>query len=113
MSLPQPNRKQRVRLIGKRTKTAERRIRSLVRRKVSFYLTTLSIEDNQTVEEWLVMSGGWVTKVKPEGESGGILGHIKNLLKFFNGPNPQWYDPDRPVKRSYVRRKVHRGKSLK
>ena len=40
----------------------------------------------------------------------GTYGHIKNLLQFLEGSKPMWYDPDRLEKRSYVRRKVHRGK---
>ena len=49
--------------------------------------------------------------MNPEnGKYEGNQGHIKNSLKFLGGPQPLWYDPDRPEKRSYVRRSVRRGK---
>ena len=98
-----------VRFRGSRTKTAERRIRSLIRRNKSFILQTTSIEDGKTKEEWVVDSGGWVSIQYPDGRFRGFLGHIKNLLEFLKGSQPMWYDPDRPEKRKYVRRNVRRG----
>ena len=97
-------RKPHLKLIGKRTKTAERRIRSLLKRRKPFFLTTLNVEDNQTEEVWFVDSRGWVSM----NESIGLV-HIKNCLEFLGGPQPIWYDPERPVKRAYVRRSVRRG----
>ena len=95
----------------KRTKGVQKRIKSFLRRNKSFLLHTISVEDNQTEETWLVGSGGWVSRLnKSTGVYKGTYGHIKNLLQFLGGPQPMWYDPDRPEKRSYVRRKVHRGK---
>ena len=38
--------------IGSRTKTVEKRILSLLRRRKGFLLTTLSVKDNKTIEEW-------------------------------------------------------------
>ena len=97
--------------IGSRTKTVEKRIFSLLRRRKGFLLTTLSVKDNKTIEEWHVDSWGWVSVMNPEnGKYEGNQGHIKNSLKFLGGPQPLWYDPDRPEKRSYVRRSVRRGK---
>ena len=105
--------KPRLQLLGKRTQVIERRIRSLLRRSKPFYLTTLSIEDNETIEEWYIDSGGWVSR---RGELQDVqykcIGHIKNLLKFLDGNQPMWYDPERPVKRSYVRRNISRGRSI-
>ena len=69
-----------------------------------------AVEDNETLETWLVESGGWVSRLDPStGTYKGTYGHIKNLLQFLEGSKPMWYDPDRLEKRSYVRRKVHRG----
>ena len=102
--------KPKLRLLGKRTKAVESRIRNLLRRNKPFYLTTVSIEDGKTIEEWFVSSGGWVYISDPlTGIYKDALGHIKNCLLFLNGNNPIWYDPERPVKRSYVRRNVQRG----
>ena len=47
--------------IGSRTKTVEKRILSLLRRRKGFLLTTLSVKDNKTIEEWHVDSWGWVS----------------------------------------------------
>ncbi len=98
-----------VRFQGSRTKTAERRIRSLVRRNKSFTLQTTSIEDGKTEEEWFVDSWGWVSILHSDKQFSGFLGHIKNLLEFFNGSQPMWYDPNRPEKRKYVRRNIKRA----
>ena len=99
-----------LRYIGKRTKTVEKRILSLLRRRKGFLLTTLSVKDNMTTEEWHVDSWGWVYVMNSETGKTSLQGHIKNCLQFLNGSKPMWYDPDRPEKRSYVRRTVHRGK---
>ena len=48
--------------------------------------------------------------MNPETGETNLQGHIKNCLQFLKGSKPMWYDPDRPEKRSYVRRTVHRGK---
>jgi len=102
-----------LKLTGSRTKTAERRILSLINRNKSFYVDTYSIDDGKTKETWYVDGGGWASK------QGGLedvqfkpIGHIKNLLKFLDGNQPMWFDPERPVKRSYVRHKVKRGNSF-
>ena len=96
--------------LGKRTKTVERRIRSLIKRRKAFYLKTLSVEDNQTIETWYVDSGGWAYTTDPESNVyNTCIAHIANCLKFLNGSHPIWYDPERPVKRSYVRRNIKRG----
>ena len=50
----------------KRTKGAENRIKSLLRRQKSFILHTVSIEDNKTSQEWLVGTGGWVALLDEE-----------------------------------------------
>ena len=55
-----------------------------------------------------VNNRGWASLIDAEGEL--LLGHIKNLLQFLGGSQPLWYDPDRPLKRSYVRRNVNRGR---
>jgi len=94
----------------KRTKGVEKKIVSYLRRDKSFILHTVSVEDNITPQQWLVQSG-WASLLNEEkGLFNHTIGHIKNLLKFLGGPQPMWYDPDRPQKRSYVRRNVHRGK---
>jgi len=95
----------------KRTKGVRKKIQMYLRRHKSFFLHTVSVEDNETLETWLVESGGWVSRLDPStGTYKGTYGHIKNLLQFLEGSKPMWYDPDRLEKRSYVRRKVHRGK---
>ena len=100
-----------LRYIGSRTKIVEKRILSLLRRRKSFLLTTLSVKDNKTKEEWHVDSWGWVSVMNPEsGRYEDNQGHIKNSLEFLGGPKPIWYDPDRLEKRTYTRRNVHRGK---
>ena len=109
MSLINDQEKPRLRLLGKRTKVIERRIRSLLRRSKPFYLTTLSIEDNETIEEWYIDSGGWVSIQGRESGNYKTLGHIKNCLEFLDGGQPMWYDPTRSIKRGYVRRNVQRG----
>ena len=94
----------------KRTKGAEKRIKSLLRRQKSFILHTVSIVDNKTPQEWLVGTGGWVAVLDEEvNKYDRTLGHIKNLLEFLGGPQPLWYDPTRPEKRKYIRRTVKRG----
>lgn len=102
-----------LKLTGSRTKTAERKVVSLIRRNKSFYLEAYSIEDGKTKETWYVDGGGWVSK---RGELQDVqykhIGHIKNLLKFLDGNQPMWYDPERPEKRSYVRRTIKRGTSF-
>ena len=102
-----------IKLTGSRTKTAEKKIISLLRRNKAFYLDTYSIEDGKTKQTWYVDCGGWASK------QGGLedvqfkpIGHIKNLLKFLDGNQPMWYDPERPEKRSYVRRTIKRGTSF-
>lgn len=102
-----------IKLTGKRTKTAEKKVVSLLRRNKPFFIDTYSIEDGTTKEIWYIDSGGWASK------QGGLedvqfkqLGHIKNLLEFLGGSHPMWYDPERPEKRSYVRRTVKRGNSF-
>ena len=99
--------------IGSRTKTVERRILSLLRRHKSFLLTTLSVKDNRTKEEWHIDSWGWVSIMNPENNKyEGNQGHLRNSLEFLGGPQPIWYDPDRPEKRNYIRRNVKRGNSF-
>ena len=93
-------------LLGKRTKTEEKRIRSLVKRKKSFYLHTTSL-DGMEEQKWFVDGGGWAHS------SNKLLGHIKNCLEFFNGPHPLWFDDTRVVKRKYTRKTVIRGKGRK
>ena len=87
----------------KRTKGAEKRIRSFLRRKKTFLLHTVSVEDNKTKETWHVDSGGWASVTNKS------LGHLVNCLEFLGGSQPIWYDPTRLEKRSYVRRNVKRG----
>ena len=104
----------RLTLLGKRTKTIEKKIRSLVKRKKSFYLTTMSL-DNTEEQTWLVNSWGWANvSESPSGRTNihkdNKVVHIKNCLKFFGGPYPVWYDPKRTEKRIYIRRTVSRGK---
>ncbi len=68
------------------------------------------MEDNHTEEFWFVDSWGWASSRNPDTmKFDRNLGHIKNCLKFLGGPQPRWYDPERPVKRAYVRRNVKRG----
>ena len=104
--------KPRLKLTGSRTKTAERRIISLINRNNSFYVDTYSIEDGKTKETWYVDGGGWVSIQGEESGNYKHIGHIKNLLKFLDGNQPMWYDPERPEKRSYVRRTIKRGTSF-
>ena len=92
----------------KRTKSVEKKIISYLRRNKSFILHTVSVEDNKTGQQWFVDGGGWASLIDAEGEL--LLGHIKNLLQFLGGSQPLWYDLDRPLKRSYVRRNVNRGR---
>ena len=65
----------------------ERRIRNLLQRRKAFYLETLSIDDNKTLELWYIDGGGWVSK---QGELQDVqykhIGHIKNLLEFLEQP---------------------------
>ncbi len=94
----------------KRTKGAEKRIRSFLRRRKTFILHTVSVEDNKTKETWYVDSGGWASVMIPNTDKfSKSLGHIVNCLEFLGGSQPIWYDPTRPEKRSYVRRNVKRG----
>lgn len=92
----------------KRTKSVEKKIASYTRRNKSFILHTVSVEDNKTEQQWFVDGGGWASLIDAEGEI--FMGHIKNLLQFLKGSQPLWYDIDRPLKRSYVRRNVNRGR---
>jgi len=101
-------------LLGKRTKTVEKRIRSLVQRRKSFCLSTMSL-DNTEEQTWFVNGWGWAgVSESPSGRTNihkdNKVVHIKNCLKFFGGPYPVWYDPKRTEKRTYIRRTVSRGK---
>ena len=89
-------------LLGKRTKTVEKRIRSLVKRKKAFFLTTISL-DGTKEETWFVDSGNWVWV------EGKFIGHVKNCIRFFHGPHPLWLDDNRKPKRKYQKRSVSRG----
>ena len=40
--------------LGKRTKTVERRIRSLIKRRKAFYLKTLSVEELKTANTEII-----------------------------------------------------------
>ena len=88
----------------KRTKTVERRIHSYLRRNIAFVIKTSILTSEDT---WFVDSGGWVSQHESETlqGKGRLLGHIKNCLPFFEGPQPIWVE-----KRSYQRRTVKRGK---
>ena len=98
-------------LMGKRTKTVQKRIKSLVNRKRPFYLITSSLTEQQEVQTWYVDSGGWASiHESSENYSQRFLGHIKNCLEFLDGPHPLWYDPNRPIKRTRKRKNVIRTK---
>ena len=88
----------------KRTKTVEKRIQSYLRRNIAFVLKTSILTSEDT---WMVDSGGWVYQHESETlqDRGQLLGHIKNCLPFFDGPQPIWVE-----KRSYQRRSVKRGR---
>ena len=66
--------------IGSRTKTVEKRILSLLRRRKAFLLTTLSVKDNKTREEWHVDSRGWVHVMNPETDRADLQGQIRSLF---------------------------------
>ena len=89
-------------LLGTRTKTVKKRIRSLVKRKKPFYLHTVSLDGTEE-QKWFVDSGNWASN-KNE-----FLGHIKNCLEFFGGSQPLWFDETRVVKRKYIKRNRRRG----
>ena len=74
----------------KRQLTVERRIKSLVKRKKAFYLTTTSLDQDSNEEEtWYVDSGNWAHK-KDSNEYNILVGHIKNCLEFLGGRKPLW-----------------------
>jgi len=83
-----------------RTKGIEKRITSLITRHKSFYLQT-----NVTVEHsnYFVDSGGWAF-AGSDNVYNILIGHIKNVLPFLNGPLPLWQE-----RRSYQRHQVRRG----
>ena len=89
-------------LLGKRTKTVEKRIRSLVKRKRAFYVHTMSLDGTEE-QKWFVDAGNWATVDNV------FLGHIKNCLEFFGGPHPVWFDATRIVKRKYIKRNRRRA----
>ena len=88
----------------KRRKTIERRITSLVKRHIPFFVKTsiLTSEDY-----WFVDSGGWVFQHESETmqDRGELLGHVKNCFPFMGGPRPIWKER-KPLKR---RRSIKRG----
>ena len=89
----------------KRRKTIERRITSLVKRHIPFFVKTsiLTSEDY-----WFVDSGGWVFRHESEtmqDKKGELLGHVKNCFPFMGGPRPIWKER-KPLNR---RRSIKRG----
>ena len=80
----------------------EKRIRTLVKKARSFWLETNALGDDI---KYFVDNGGWVTEVGTKE----TVAHVKNVLPFFDGPNPVWGD----IKRSYVKRQVNRGQHVK
>lgn len=89
----------------KRQATVERRIKSLVRRLKPFYLT---VEDCN--ELWYIDGGNWTYKINKKTEYNLLIGHIKNILPFFQGsqriPWGDWNKPeDERIKKRRRRRK--------
>ena len=80
----------------------EKRIRILVKKARSFWLETNALGEYL---KYFVDDGGWVTEVGTKG----TIAHVKNILPFFDGPNPIWGD----IKRTYVKRQVSRGLHVK
>jgi len=80
----------------------EKRIRTLVKKARSFWLETNALGEYL---KYFVDDGGWVTEVGTKG----TIAHVKNILPFFDGPNPIWGD----IKRTYVKRQVNRGLHVK
>ena len=73
-----------------RQKTVENRIKRLVNKFKSFYLTTTSLDKGSEEEEtWYVDSGNWAHK-KDSNEYNILVGHIKNCLEFLGGRKPLW-----------------------
>ena len=66
-----------------RQATVEKRIKKLVYKKKPFYLTVT--KSDKTTEEWYVDGGNWVSAKASDGNYGGIVGHINNLLPFLKG----------------------------
>jgi len=89
----------------KRQKTVEKRIRSLMRRRRSFYLDTINFDNER--ETWFVDSFSWVTQLDPEtGIYSEYVGHLKNCLQFLGGSKGLW----EPINRSPKRvRRYRRG----
>ena len=89
----------------KRQKTVEKRIRSLMRRRRSFYLDTINFDSER--ETWFVDSFSWVTQLDPEtGIYSEYVGHLKNCLQFLGGSKGLW----EPINRSPKRvRRYRRG----
>ena len=69
-----------------RQATVEKRITRLVKRCKPFYLKVTNSDD--TIEEWFVDSGNWVSHKQEDDKYRGLVGHIKNLLPFLSGKNP-------------------------
>ena len=85
-----------------RTKGVEKRISSLVSRHKSFFLETDVLVEQA---EYFVDSGGWAfAKLLIDNKYDKLIGHVKNLLPFLDGPHPVWEQ-----KRSYQRHSVRRG----
>ena len=73
-----------------RQKTVEHRIKNLVRRYKSFYLTTTSVDDDlQEEETWYIDGGNWASKTDSNGYNI-LIGHGKNCLEFLGGRQPKW-----------------------
>jgi len=66
-----------------RQATVEKRIKRLVSRMKPFYLTVTKPDD--TVEEWFIDGGNWVSAKQADGIYRGLVGHINNLLPFIKG----------------------------
>lgn len=96
-------------LLGKRTKTVQKKIKSNLKRHKPFFLTTMSL-DNLNKETWFIDSWGWASVKTENGKYNRLIGHINNCLEFLDGPKPRWYDPNRIEKRQYTKRNVSRGK---
>ena len=85
-----------------RTKGIEKRIASLVSRHKSFYLITDVLVEQS---DYFIDSGGWAfAKLLIDNKYDKLIGHVKNLLPFLDGPHPVWEQ-----KRSYQRHSVRRG----
>ena len=87
-----------------RQATIERKIKSLVRRYKSFYLT-IANED----EIWYIDGGNWTYQVHPN-KKYSLIGHIKNLVPFLDGSRPiawgSWNNPPEEVKPKRRRRRL-------